>query len=285
MIGIQRFAYNFFRQSPGFYSAIVREVRFMDGHRPDEIRRLFQVNNPVFQCNSREFGAYIQTILRHPERQAYVFETDFIEQNLPIDGCGSGRIALRQLSKRDFDIRILYIKFVNTSRFGRKNHAMAFQKQFAQMSIYAHSIEKIACIDGGISYGNFFYLDFFLQQFPEAELHLQPFERKKGIIFQCVNSQHIAYHQVERKAQGKPSDRDIQAGRTGCKSRCLIYRKPLYRRQIEQDNSQQKQEEWRGDEPQPPSSFPRRSCYNGVFLRSHFSLRLCKHKQIYRDYG
>ena len=68
------------------------------------------------------------------------------------------------------------------------------------MSIYAHFIEKIACIDGCVPDGNFFNLDFFLQQFPETEFHLQPFEREKGIIFQGVYGQYIAYHQVERKA-------------------------------------------------------------------------------------
>ena len=130
------------------------------------------------------------------------------------------------------------------------------------MSIYAHFIEKIACIDGCVSDGNFFNLDFFLQQFPETEFHLQPFEREKGIIFQGVYGQDIAYHQVERKAQSESSDRDIQAGRLGGNGRCLIYRKPLNGRQIKQDNHQQKQQEWRGNKPQPPASFLR--CYRDI---------------------
>ena len=139
---------------------------------------------------------------------------------------------------------------------------MTLQKEFTQMPIYTHFIDKIARINGCVANGNLFNLDFLLQQFPETEFHLQPFEREKGVIFQGVYGQDIAYHQVERKAQSESPDRDVQAGRPGSNGRSLIYRKPLNRRQIKQDNCQQKQQKWRGNKPQPPTSFPR--CYRDI---------------------
>ena len=120
---------------------------------------------------------------------------------------------------------------------------MTFQKEFAQMTIYGHSIEKIACVDGSALDGDFLNLDFLLEKFPQTEFHLQAIECQKRVLRFGLYGRDIPHQQVERKAQIQASYGDVQARGFGSDCRSLVHRKTLDWRQIEQQYQQREEHE------------------------------------------